>query len=455
MILKQFYLACLSHASYLIADKKSKTAAVVDPQRDVAQYLAFAKKNGVKIRHVILTHFHADFVSGHLELAAEGAQIYLGRAAKADYPFVPLGDGDALEFGSARLEILETPGHTPEAICVLVKEKGRTKAVLTGDTLFVGDVGRPDLMASKGVSAKALAGKLYDSLRGKLLALPDETLVYPAHGAGSMCGKALGPENHSTIGAERRGNYALKPMPKAKFIALVSDQPAAPKYFGYDAELNRRRRDTLDARLKAVKRLSIKEALALTAKGAQLLDSRDPAEFEAAHIPGSVNVGLGGRFASWAGMVLDVEKPLIIAAAPGREKETALRLGRIGFDRILGFVSPASASPAASIERIEAEGLARELASKNPPLVLDVRGIGERANGLIEPSLHIPLPDLPKRWREVPKAKRLVIHCAGGYRSAIAASILAAKGRTGLVDLVGGYAAWTEVNDRSTPAKTA
>src|SRR5579864_3330593 len=307
MIFKQFYLPCLAHASYVIGDEATGTAAVVDPQRDTDQYIAFAAEHALKIKHVFLTHLHADFVAGHLELRdREGAAVYLGAAAKATYPFTPLRDGDLLEFGRVRLKVLETPGHTPESISIIVYDlnvsESHPHAVLTGDTLFIGDVGRPDLRVALGWSAAELGGMLFDSLHTKLLALPDQSLVYPAHGAGSLCGKALSKETFSTLGEQRRTNYALQPMSKEAFIQVVTaDQPEAPAYFNYDAVLNSEERPTLDQTLAHVNPMTLDDVLALQEIGAQILDSRDSAEFAAAHLAGSINVGLGGQYATWAG----------------------------------------------------------------------------------------------------------------------------------------------------------
>jgi len=310
MILHQFYLNCLAHASYLIADEQTKIAAVVDPQRDVDRYVAFADERGLRIAHVVLTHLHADFVAGHLELRDRvGATIYLGAAAKAEYAFTPLCDGDRVEFGRVRLQAIETPGHTPESVSIAVYDLDRSAtephAVLTGDTLFVGDVGRPDLRAALGWSATELGGLLYESLRTKLLTLPDASLVYPAHGAGSLCGKALGKETVSTIGEQRRDNYALQPMTKAAFVDLVTaDQPDAPPYFTYDAVLNTKERPTLDEALsRELNPMTLELVLALQRTGGQVLDTRDPAEFAAAHLAGSLNIGLGGQYATWAGTI--------------------------------------------------------------------------------------------------------------------------------------------------------
>src|ERR1700688_1010350 len=333
MIFKQFYLPCLAHASYLIGDEKTGTAAVVDPQRDIDQYIAFAAEHSLKIKHVFLTHLHADFIAGHLELRDRvGAGIYLGAAAKAGYAFTPLRDGDILEFGRVRLKILETPGHTPESISILVydltKSDTQPHAVLTGDTLFIGDVGRPDLRASLGWTANNLATHLYESLRDKLLTLPDECLVYPAHGAGSLCGKALIKETFSTLGEQRRFNYALQPMSEEAFVRLVTaDQPDATPYFTYDAILNTREHATLNKNLKEVLHpVELDEVIRLGDASAQILDVRDAAEFAKGHLARSINIGLGGQYATWAGTLLDRAKPIVIIAEPGREQEAALRL---------------------------------------------------------------------------------------------------------------------------------
>src|SRR5580692_10625296 len=344
MILKQFYLNCLAHASYLIGDEQTGEAAVVDPQRDTDQYLAFAAENGLAIKHVFLTHLHADFIAGHLELRDRvGAKIYLGAAAKAAYAFVPLRDGDVLEFGRVRLKALETPGHTPESISIVVYDLNvsdtQPHAVLTGDPLFIGDVGRPDLRAAVGWSAAELGGMLFDSVHTKLLALSDQSLVYPAHGAGSLCGKAISKETVSTLGEQRRSNYALQPMSKEAFIQVVTaDQPEAPAYFNYDAVLNSQERPTLDQALaREMNPLTLDRVLALQSSGAQILDTRDAAEFASAHLAGSINIGLVGQYATWAGTVLDRNHPIVIIA-PGHENESAVRLARIGFDHVAGYL---------------------------------------------------------------------------------------------------------------------
>lgn len=455
MILKQYYLGCLAHASYLVADEDSRTAAVVDPQRDIDLYVADARDQGVEIRHVLLTHFHADFLAGHLELRNRaGAQIYLGSRAKAEYAFTPVHNGAVLEFGSVRLRILETPGHSPESISIVIydlkQDDVKPHAVLTGDTLFIGDVGRPDLRAALGYSAEELASLLYDSLHEKLLGLPDETLVYPAHGAGSLCGKSLSAETVSTIGVQRQYNYALQPMSKAEFLQIVTaEQPEAPPYFTFDAILNTKEHPTLEQTLDQVlKPIPLGEVLARMDSGAQVLDVRDPAEFSAGHLAGSINIGLGGQFASWAGTVLDREQPILLVASPGQEKQAATRLGRIGFDHVAGYLDLGMAALEPRPERVgrtprvAATALAEQMASSLPPLLLDVRTERERKDKFIENSLHIPLNHLQQRIRELAQDQPLVVHCAAGYRSAIAASIIKRDRNLNVSELLGGISAW-------------
>lgn len=457
MILKQYYLGCLAHASYLVADEGSGVAAVVDPQRDVDGYLADARELGLEIRHVILTHFHADFVAGHLELRDRcGAEICVGARGEADYPFRPLATGDTIELGAGvRLEALETPGHSPESISILIHDAGRGEAgpyaVLTGDTLFVGDVGRPDLRAALGWTAEELGGLLYDSLRERLLPLPDETLVYPTHGAGSLCGKSISSETASTIGEQRRYNYALQPMTKEAFIRIVTaDQPDSPAYFTYDAVLNTRERPLLDATLeRSLRPLDLAELLELRAAGAQVVDVREPADFAGAHLAGAVNIGLDGSFATWCGTLLDPDRPIALVADPGREVEAATRLGRIGFDRIAGYLARGMAALeprpdlVARTERITAAALAEQLESDGEqPLVLDVRTEPEWREGHVAGSLNVPLNRLPGRIGELAAGGRIAVHCQTDYRSSIAASLLELHGVANVAALVGGMEAW-------------
>jgi hydroxyacylglutathione hydrolase len=454
MVLKQYYLGCLAHASYLVADPDAGEALVVDPQRDVEQYLADARELGCRIGRVFLTHFHADFVAGHLELRArDGATICLGARATAEYPFQPLADGDVVRCGRVRLEVLETPGHSPESISLVVydgEEAAAPHAVLTGDTLFIGDVGRPDLRASLGWGAEELARLLYDSLHEKLMRLPDETLVYPAHGAGSLCGKNLSTDTVSTIGVQRRYNYALAPMSRERFVEVVTaDQPDTPDYFTYDAILNTRERPTLEHALeRELRPLTLEEVLARAHDGAQILDTRDGVDFAGAHLRGAVNVGLGGSYATWCGTVLDRERPVVLIADPGREGEAAVRLGRIGFDGVIGYLEggmqqeDAAPDVLSRLDRMTAASLAEQMAGEDPPLVVDVRSPGEWAAGSLEGSLNLPLSRFSDRDGALPEGRGVVVHCAGGYRSAIAASLLMRDGRPGVHDLVGGLQAW-------------
>ena len=458
MILKQYYLGCLAHASYFIGDEASGTAAVVDPQRDIGQYLEEAESRHMTIGHVFLTHFHADFAAGHLELRDRtGAVIHLGARAEADYGFEPMRDGESMNLGAIRLDFLETPGHSPESVCILVFDPDGAiapYAALTGDTLFIGDVGRPDLRAALGWKAADLADLLYDSLHGNLLpATVDETLVYPAHGAGSLCGKNLSTDTVSTMGDQKKYNYALQPMDRETFTRLITtDQPEAPSYFTYDAAFNAQEHDTLDHLLKRnLHPLALDEVLARAADGAQVLDTRDAADYEGAHLRGSINIGLGGQYASWAGTLLRRDKPIVLITESGAEEESALRLGRIGFDHIAGYLEGGMhaleerSDLLSRTERITAAALSDRLDGERPPVVLDIRSGQERADKSIRGSLHVPLNHLEERLDEIPADTTVVVQCAGGYRSAMAASILKRHGIADVMDLVGGLAAWEAV----------
>ena len=487
MFLKQYYLSCLAHASYLIADERTKIAVVVDPQRDVEQYLLDAQAGGYTIRYVFLTHFHADFLAGHIELRNRAdARIVMGSRAEAEFDFQRAKDGDLIELGDVRIKILETPGHTPEGISLLVFDRTQSDtiphAVLTGDTLFIGDVGRPDLLASIGVTADELAEMLYHSL-DKLRALPDTTLVYPAHGAGSMCGKSLSKETVSTIGEQKQFNYALQPMSFEDFQKMVTaDQPEAPDYFVYDAIKNRQERPDLESTLRSsLKAISVKEVVALRDQGAQLLDVREAADFEGAHFAGSLNIGLKGKYATWCGSMLSHDRPIVVITEPGNEEEAVMRLGRIGFDNVAGYLGDGLAALEThpdliqTVARITAPALAEQIfaqraeqinepegasprfergPSREPdasafrlikadaPFVLDVRAEKEWQAGHIAHSHNIPLTHLRERLTEVPTDRPVIVHCEGGYRSAIGCSLLANSGRTNVSDLVGGIKAW-------------
>ncbi|WP_405681994.1 rhodanese-like domain-containing protein [Streptomyces sp. NBC_00057] len=453
MLFTQYYLDCLSHASYMIADETTGQAVVVDPRRDVSEYLADAQAHGFTVVGVINTHFHADFVAGHLEMADRtGAWIGYGRRAETEYPIRKLTDGERVSLGGVTLQIMETPGHTPESISVLVYEHADDTVpygVLTGDALFIGDVGRPDLLASVGVTADELGAMLHDSVQNKLMALPDTVRVFPAHGAGSSCGKNLSTEKQSTIGEQRATNYACAPMSREDFVALVTaGQSAAPGYFAFDAELNRKDRLLFDSAA-APRPLSLTEFTKLRHAGAVVVDSRSPQEFANGHLRGAVNVPAEGRFAEQAGTVLNPADELIVMAPENREEEVVTRLARIGFDRALGYLrNPEDALKELTEEitpasRLTAAQLRTALRGENPPLIIDVRTCGERsATGFIEGAMHIALSELPTRLDEIPADRPLVLHCAGGHRSSIAASLLRHRGFEYVSDILGGYAAW-------------
>jgi glyoxylase-like metal-dependent hydrolase (beta-lactamase superfamily II)/rhodanese-related sulfurtransferase len=455
MLFQQYFLGCLSHASYLIGDTSSGRAVVVDPQRDVSGYLTDAVNNGVRIERVIETHFHADFLSGHLEVAAEtGAVISYGAAGHADFPIEVLQDGQRLSLGEVTLEVLATPGHTPESICVLVYERADDKipyGVLTGDTLFIGDVGRPDLLASQGSTADQLARLLYRSLHDKLLPLPDETRVFPAHGAGSSCGKHLSTETESTLGYERATNYALAPMTEEAFVSVVTEgQPARPLYFSYDAQRNRELRPLLDEH-EPPAALDLAAVRALQESGGAVLDTRDPADFAALHLHGSLNVSLRSRFAEFAGDVLRPGELIALVCDPGQEREAKVRLARIGFDSVIGALAeplrtladhPEMAEPSS---RLTAADLAARLNQPENTVLIDVRNPGEVAGGMIDGAVNIPLPRLLDAMDGIDRGHPVVVYCASGMRSSTGASALAAAGHSDVSDLLGGYEAWRAV----------
>jgi hydroxyacylglutathione hydrolase len=456
LFLKQYYLNCLSHASYLVGDRSTGRAVVVDPQRDVQQYLDDATRAGLTIERVIETHIHADFVSGHQEIAAStGCAISYGEVAARSLGFAiePLQDGQLLSLGAVELKVLATPGHTPESICLLVTDApGKPGAVLTGDTLFIGDVGRPDLLSGpegSTTSADTLARLLYASLRDVLLKLPDETLVYPAHGAGSSCGKNLSSETVSTIGEQRRSNYALQEMTEDAFVDVVTTGQAVPPGYFAHAVAHNKMAGAQSARV-AVPELSMLEALAARQLGAVLLDVRSPALFAVGHVPGSINVGLEGRFAEYVGQVIPGSKSLVVVASPGDSAEAVMRLARIGFDDVFGAIEGPAANYLQPCQRYDAAQLVRELTRSHKaevPQLLDVRSASEFASGHIVGAVNIPLSELNQRVGEVFLNGPVVVYCAGGYRSSIAASLLRARGIGSVVDLIGGFAAWSEASN--------
>ena len=451
----QYYLDCLSQASYLIADEVTGAAAVVDPRRDIQAYLDDAAADGLTIRYVIETHFHADFLSGHLELAeATGAEIIYGSAANAEFEIRRVTDGERIalghpEQGGVTLEFRETPGHTPESISIVIWEHtddAEPFGVLTGDTLFIGDVGRPDLLASVGVTADDLARSLYGSLHDKLLTLPDSTKVFPAHGAGSACGKNLSTETVSTIGEQRRTNYALQPMDVEGFIRAVTEgQITAPDYFIYNAVLNKSERELMDTSPPPA--LSLDEVLALQAAGAVVVDTREALEFGAGHLVGSVNVGIDGRYAEYVGTVVPPGTDLVLVTDPGAEAEAKLRLGRIGFDQVVGALDGGAPALADRPEVVRAASrlTVAQLEARRaqvPVQLIDIRNPGEVALGTIPGAEVIPLADLRRRASELDLEQPVVVYCAGGYRSSVAASLLRTLGATDVSDVLGGYTAW-------------
>lgn len=455
MLVEQHYLACLSQASYLVVDEATKTALVIDPRRDVDIYVQRAKELGVTIRHVLLTHLHADFVAGHLELVRRtGATVHLSGDAGAEYAHEVLVDGQTLEFGSVRLVVLETPGHTPESLCFLLFDLDVSDsvphAVFTGDTLFIGDVGRPDLMSAAGHTATDLARRMFTSLQTKLLPLPDETILYPGHGAGSACGKNLSSATVCSIGQQRRTNYALQFTDVDEFVAAVTaNQSQAPAYFAYDAVMNKRERANLDDALaEGLVGLTLDEFLAKRDAGAWVLDVRDAESFAAGHLPGSVNIPLGGRFASWVGSLLFEASEVVLVAESGLEREAALRMGRVGMDRVVGFLQGGPGAfdqtrePLATTTRIDPDDAARLLGDSTRVHVLDVRMPGEFAAGHAEGATHVPLAQLEQRLDELPRDRTLVLFCKTSYRSSIAASLLARHGITDTLDLRGGMDEW-------------
>jgi hydroxyacylglutathione hydrolase len=455
MILEQYHLGSLSLSSYLVGDETTGQAVVVDPQRDVGRYLADAARRHVAIVGVIDTHFHADFVAGHLELAAAtGAWIGLGARAEAEYPFRPLHHGDRIPLGEVELEILETPGHTWESITVLVREHAAGTepcAALTGDTLFIGDVGRPDLSATLGADPDELARALYRSVHEDLMTLPDAVRLLPAHSAGSACGKNLSPELESTIGAQRGMNPSVAPMPEDEFVELITTgQPSAPAYFAVDAKLNRSLHPVMPQE-PAPAPLDAAALHAALAAGARIVDARPPAVFAESHLAGAINVGADGRFEETAGMIFGCGDRMVIVAEPGQEAEVQVRLGRIGIDDVVGYVRGLDALRGRQpglfrrAERITAADV--DAAAADPgTVVLDVRNRGERERGLIPGSLHIPLAELPRRHPELPAERRVVVHCASGWRSSVAASVLRSLGYREVADVVGGYTAWAQLH---------
>lgn len=452
MIFEQHYLDCLSQASYFIGDETSGRAVVVDPRRDIAPYLETATEHAMTIELVLETHFHADFLSGHLELAAAtGAAIGYGSLAETEFESRKLADGELIELGQVVLEIRHTPGHTPESISIVVYESAEDEVpygVLTGDTLFVGDVGRPDLLSSQGVTSEELAVQLYNSLHSKLLTLPDDTRVYPAHGAGSACGKNLSTDTWSTIGVQRETNYALAPMTEADFVEVVTEgQSAPPAYFSFDAVLNRELRPLLDEATPPPA-LGLDEVLARQRAGAVVLDTRAPHDFATGHLAASVNVGMGGRYAEFVGGVIGPTDDIVLVVDDGMELEAKNRLARIGFDRVVGYLDGGPSALAAASDsvtrssRLDVEGLRAAMESIPDLQLVDVRQPGETAGGVIDGAVLVPLTALNSSMDSLVRDRPTIVYCAGGFRSSIAASQMIAAGFNDVSDLLGGYGAW-------------
>jgi len=463
MYFKQFYLGCLAHASYLIGSDGE--AAVVDPQRDVDQYIKEADANGLKIKYVIETHLHADFVSGHRELAARtGAEIVFSEKAGATFPHRAVREGDEITIGKVVLRIVETPGHTPESVSVLVIDtevSPQPRKVFTGDTLFIGDVGRPDLAGGRGYTPQMMAGMMYDSLHQKLLQLSDDVEVYPAHGAGSMCGRNISKQTSSTIGEQKILNYALKPMSKDEFIRMMtSELPAAPAYFSRDAEINRQGAAPLAALPKPAA-LSPLEVAELISQGYVVLDVRSAAEFGPAHVPGSINIGLGGQFAIWAASLISLQSPIVIIAdSETKVDEAQMRLARVGIESAHSYLRGGmdawreAGLEMAVVPQITVDQLNDLIASQTDFQVLDVRRPPEYTSGHVPGAIAEPLSNLKERVPilELEPSKLTAVICAGGYRSSAATSILQQHGFANLLNVTGGTSAWI---DAGYPVETA
>lgn len=454
MYLKQFYLGCLAHGSYLVgADGE---CAVIDPQRDVDQYIEEAMREGFLIKYIIETHLHADFVSGHKELSQRtGAQIVFGEKAGAAFPYLAVKNGDVLKIGTIRLSIIETPGHTPESICILAQdtESNEPAKLFSGDTLFIGDVGRPDLVGSKGFSAEYMAGLMYESLHEKLLKLPDEVEVLPAHGAGSLCGKHLSKERSSTIGLQKKFNSALQPMSKEAFVKmLIADQPEIPAYFVKDVELNRLGALPVKDLIRPLP-MSAAEVLEKLQSGAVLLDVRNASDYARGHINGSLNIGLGGQFASWAGTFIRIGTPVILVTDDDKDpsaqvEEAVTRLARVGIESVIGYLQNGINNPdssgleSAKSHVISVADLKQSLDEQDDLIVLDVRRSGEFEQGHAPGAINIPLAELEENFSSLPFNWPIAVICASGYRSTIACSILERSGIKFVMNVSGGTSAW-------------
>ena len=460
MFIQQLYTGCLSEAAYYI--ESDGIAAIIDPLRDIEEYLALAHERKATIKYIFESHFHADFVSGHLDLAAAtGATIVYGPQTSTSYPVHVAKDNEIFPLGKLSVQVLHTPGHTLESSCFLLKdETGKNYAVFTGDTLFVGDVGRPDLAQKENeITMNDLAGMMYESIQQKILPLEDEVIVYPAHGAGSSCGKNLGSETFSTIGEQKRTNYALQTGSKEAFIAAVTEGLATPPlYFPINAKINKEGYESLDALLE--KGLHPLPVVDFKAKAEQedviILDTRPSGVFTGGFVPGSVSVGLDGRFAEWAGSILPFDKTLILVTEPGKERETIVRLARVGFDKIDGYLDGSYDAWLAAGETIdliidvEADELAMDMPFDPKILIIDVRKVPEYADGHIKDAVNIPLDTLsdPGSMANLDETQNIYVHCAGGYRSVIASSLIKREGFHNIRNVVGGWSKIKELPDK-------
>jgi len=455
MFIKQLYTGCLSEAAYYI-DSEGE-AAIIDPLRDIDAYLQLARERNATIKYIFETHFHADFVSGHLDLSkATGAPIIYGPNTETNFPIHKAVDRERFQLGNSTIEVLHTPGHTIESTCYLVREQdGRPHALFTGDTLFVGDVGRPDL-SSGNLNKEELAGLLYDSLHAKIMPLPDDVIIYPAHGPGSSCGKNLGPHTYSTVAEEKATNYALREQTKEEFIRCVTDGlDAPPLYFPINARINKEGYESLDEVLDSgLKPLDVTAFKVMIRDGSTiLLDTRRSGQFIEGFVPGSVSIGLDGRFAEWAGSLLPFDKPIVLVTAPGEEKESVVRLARVGFDKVKGYLQGGfdawqqAGEPIDMIIDVEPDELAMDIPFDENLLVIDVRRETEFADGHVKGALNLPLNDLtdPGSMANLEERFNIYVHCGGGYRSIIAASLLKRQGIHNLRNVTGG---WAKIKDQ-------
>lgn len=449
MFIQQLYTNCLSEAAYYIESEGE--AAIIDPLRDISDYIAMAKERKATIKYIFETHFHADFVSGHIDLAKEtGAPIVFGPGAVTNFKVHNAADGEIFKIGKISIELLHTPGHTLESSCYLLKdESGKDHAIFTGDTLFVGDVGRPDL-SSGNLSSEELAGIMYGTIQDKILPLQDDVIVYPAHGPGSSCGKSLGPNTHSTIGEEKKTNYALQPQTKEEFIKAVTDGlNEAPRYFAINAKINQQGYDAIEeVRKRGTKAMSVKDFKEFKKDDVILLDTRHAEDFKLGFIPGSIFIGLEGRFAEWAGSLLPFDKKIILVTPEGKEEETVIRLSRVGFDKMEGYLKGGFEAWKKAGERVdmiidvEADELAMDIPHDDNLVVVDVRKETEFGEGHVKDAVNLPLSEMIDiaQLAQFEENQNLYVHCAGGYRSVIAASLLKRQGIHNLRNVVGGWA---------------